>query len=249
MRIATILAILARCINQYIFQPTYILDEEDEIRPLLVRLAAVKSEKESFFRALLLSIFPEEQTENAVKAVERVVKEVASCVWGLLSVAQYENFRLDLAQVAQQACDAWRSMQYAKEKFELYFDLTYYEDLPWHVLRFEEGGACAREQASTGISKGDEELLVIFPRVYVVENAEPDPITNGVVLMKSQTTAAAEEIERNNPSSPTAGKAGPRPRPNRSRTKSSSLNGGNDFLSEPTPSKRKLRWFEQQLNL
>jgi hypothetical protein len=236
MRIAAILAILARCINQHIFQPTYILDEEDEIRPLLVRLAAVKSGKESFCRALLLSIFPEEQTENAMKAVERVVKEVTSYVRDLLSVAQYENFRLGLKEVAQQACDAWRSMQYAKEKFELFFDLTYYEDLPWQALRFEEGGAGPREPTSTGIFEGDKELLVIFPRVYVVEDAEPDPISNGVVLMKSQSTAAAKEIERKNPSSPTAGKAVPRPRPNRSRTKSSSLNGGSDFLSQPTPS-------------
>jgi hypothetical protein len=48
----------------------------------------------------------------------------------------------------------------------------------------------------TRASEADEELLVIFLRIYLIEDAELDPITNGVVLMKSQSRKAAEEIER-----------------------------------------------------
>jgi hypothetical protein len=78
---------------------------------------------------------------------------------------------------------------------------------------------------------------VIFPRIYIIEDDEPDPITHGVVLMKSQSTAAAEEeeAERRKASSPTAGKAAPKSRSNKTRNKSISLNGGNDFLSQLTP--------------
>jgi hypothetical protein len=43
MCIATLLAILARCIDQHIFQLTYILHEEDVIRHLLVRPAVANS--------------------------------------------------------------------------------------------------------------------------------------------------------------------------------------------------------------
>jgi hypothetical protein len=57
------------------------------------------------------------------------------------------------------------------------------------------------------------------------------------------------EIERRKPSSPTVGKAMSRPRPNKSRNKSISLNTGNGFLSQQTSSSAKLRWFTRQLNL
>ena len=64
------LAILARCINLHLFKSTYLLDDEGEIRRLLVRLAVANSKKESFYRAFLLSIFLEDQTRNATEAVE-----------------------------------------------------------------------------------------------------------------------------------------------------------------------------------
>jgi hypothetical protein len=106
------------------------------------------------------------------------------------------------------------------------------------VVRCEEGGAVAGEQDSPTPSDGEEELLVIFPRIYSMEDEPPNPITNGVVLMKSQSTAATAEveIERRKPSSPTVGKAMSRPRPNKTRKKSTSLSTGNDFLSQLTSS-------------
>lgn len=233
MRIAAILAILARCINSAIFQPTYNLDEDDEIRLLLIRLAAANSKKESFCRGLLLSIDPEEQAKNASKRVERVIREVAQYVRDSLSVVEYENFRSGLEYIVQQACDFWRIVQYAPEKFEPYFELNHYDDFEWQPLRFEGG-----EQSLARVPNEDKELLVIFPRVYIIEDEGPDPITNGVALMKSQSTAAAEEeeVERRKPSSPTAGKAVPKSRSNKARRKSISLNGGNDSLSQTTPS-------------
>lgn len=65
MRIVALLVILARWINDLIFQPIYILDDEDdEVRLLLIHMAVENSKKESFFRALLLSIDPEEHEKK-----------------------------------------------------------------------------------------------------------------------------------------------------------------------------------------
>jgi hypothetical protein len=239
MRIAALLAILARWINDFIFQPIYILDDEDdEIRQLLVRMAVENSKKESFCRALLLSMNSEEHEKKASKRVERVVSEVVWYVRDMLSAVQYESFRSGLEQVVQQACDAWKIAQCSREKFEPFFDLIQSDSQEWQPFRFEEGGAGAGEQDSTTPSDGDEELLVIFPRIYSIEDEPPDPITDGVVLMKSQSTAAMAEveIERRKPSSPTVGKAISRPSPNKSRNKSIFLNTGNGFLSQPTSS-------------
>jgi hypothetical protein len=73
--------------------------------------------------------------------------------------------------------------------------------------------------------------LWIFLRIYLIEDAELDPITNGVVLMELQSAVATKELERRNASSSTAGRGALRHRPNRSRNKSISLNSGNDFLN------------------
>ncbi|CZR56357.1 uncharacterized protein PAC_06245 [Phialocephala subalpina] len=233
MRIAALLAILARSIAQHVFQPIYILegkDERDEIRELLVHLAITDSKKESFCRALLLSIFPGDQTINGTKAI----KEVLKCVRNLVSDAQYESFRLGVEDIAQKAQEAWRLVQGTKEKFEVYFELNHYVDLEWQLLNFDDGRVSVGDE-STVTAKGDEALLMVFPRIYIIADSEPDPVTRGVVLMKSQSTPAVEEMERNNPPSPTTARAGLRSRAFRSRGMSPSVNGANGFLSQPIP--------------
>lgn len=231
MRIAAILAILARSIDQYIFQPTYLFEKDEEIRVLLNRLAAKNSKKESFCRSLLLSIFPEDQDKHVATGVETVVTDVAWCVRNLLQDPQYESFRSGLEKVVQQARDAWRIMQRDVQKFESYFELNFYEEPTWLPLTFSDG---AKENGMKP-SETDKELLVIFPRIYIIENGEPDPITPGVVLMQSQTVEAALEVKNEGSSSPTDGRPGLRSRPNRSRTKSMSMNSENGFLSKQTP--------------
>ncbi|KAH8592633.1 hypothetical protein B0O99DRAFT_597074 [Bisporella sp. PMI_857] len=238
MRVAALLAILARSISQHIFQPTYLLEDNedrDEIRSLLVNLAVTNSKKESFCRALLLSIFPEDQAKNSAKAVEQVVREVAWCVRNLVFDAQFEKFRSDVEGVVRKALDVWHLVQNTREKFEPYFELNHYLDFEWHTLRFDNSRVSAGNENTANASKDDEALLMIFPRIYVIADGEPDPVTPGVVLMKSQSIPAAEEMERNSPSSPVAGKAGPRSREIRSRAMSNSANAANaanGFLSK-----------------
>ncbi|KAH9213907.1 hypothetical protein DL95DRAFT_409857 [Leptodontidium sp. 2 PMI_412] len=237
MRIAALLAILARSITQHVLQPTYILedkDEENEIRSLLVHLAITNSKKESFCRALLLSIFPEDQAVNGTKAVERVVREVPWCVRNLVSDSQYERFRSGVEGIVQKARGTWRLVQGTREKFEPFFELNHYDDFEWQPLNFDNGRVGVGDE-SLGRARDDEALLMIFPRIYIIADSEPDPVTPGVVLMKSQSKPAVKEMERSNPSSPTTAKPGSRSKAIRSRTMSSSVNGTNAFLHQPSP--------------
>ena len=174
------LAILARCINQYIFQPTYLFDEveeEDEIRRLLVRLAVANSKKESFCRAVLLSIFPEGQARNAAKAIERVIREVSWSIRKLISDAQYDRFKLDLENVVHQAHEAWQLIRYAREKFEAFFTLNHFDEIEWQPLMFNDRSAVVGKENTMRASEENDVLLVIFPRIYIVEDNEPDPVT------------------------------------------------------------------------
>lgn len=72
----------------------------------------------------------------------------------------------------------------------------------------------------------DDELLVVFPRLYVVEkNHVPEPVNAGTVLRRSQTLAAAQELEEQ-PVSPTFGRAtSTRCRPQKPRNLPISVHG------------------------
>lgn len=239
MRIAALLAILSRSITQHIFQPTYLLEDKvdrDEIQTLLVHLAISNSKQESFCRALLLSIFPEDQAKNATKAVERVVREIAWCIRDLVLDAEFEKFRSDVEVVVKKALEAWQMVQNTREKFEPYYELNHYVDFEWQTLSFKNSVTGAGQENTANALKDDDALLMIFPRIYVIADSDPDPVTPGVVLKKSQTWSAVQEMERNSPSSPIAGRAGQRSKEIRSRTMSNSTNGTKDFLSIKVPS-------------
>ncbi|CZR66098.1 uncharacterized protein PAC_15999 [Phialocephala subalpina] len=236
MRIVALLAILARSITQHVFKPTYILgdkDERDEIRSLLVRLADINSKKESFCRALLLSIFPEDQATNGTKAMERVVREVSKCVRNLVSDAQYESFRSSVDNIVHKASGAWRLVQSTRDKFEPYFDLKHYVDFEWQPLNLDNDHIGVGDDSAV-ITEDDKALLMVFPRIYIIADSERDPVTPGVMLMKSQSTLASEEMEKNNPSSPTTSRAGPRSKAIRSRTMSVAVDRSNGFLFQTT---------------
>jgi hypothetical protein len=243
MRIAAMLAIISRCIDQHIFHPTYILgedeDKDDGIRPLLVNLATANSRKESHLRAVLLSIEPEKQAENASKKVGQVVAEVASYAQHVLSAGQCKKFKSGLEQLVQQALEAWQMAQCTRDKFETLFALD--DDFEWQLLGFEEGNTVNGDQSTAKVVEIGEELLVIFPRICFIGDEECALATDGVVLMKSQALEAAKEVdvekekERSKPSSPTAGKVISRLKSNGPRSKVTS-NGVNGFLSPSTPS-------------
>lgn len=232
MRIAATLAIFARCINLHLFVPTYVPDDDDIVRPLLLRLAMADSKRESFSRSVLLSMFPEEQAKNGLEAVSQVVKEVIHYVRDLLSEGQCERLRSGLEPVARQAYQIWKGIQLAQDKFEPLFTLENFDDMEWQQLKFDTDTPPTDKGKVKSTAGVDGAHFVIFPRIYFVDNSEPEPITQGVALMRSQLIAATEEVEKNISSSPIIGRSGARTKAGRSRAQSVSLNGTSSFLPQ-----------------
>jgi hypothetical protein len=244
MRVAIILAMLARSIDTHLFHPTYVLEEDSGVRQLLLRQAVRNSKRESFCRALLLSMFPEEQEVAAGERVNRVIEDMRN-VEDLLPQAKIEDFRSELGQFVRRTCKTWVTVQRIRERFEPSFELTRVKDLEWQALLFEASAASEKEP-TTAIQGGrDDELLVVFPRLYVVEkDQEPEPVTAGTVLKRSQSLAAAQELEEQ-PLSPTFGTAtSPRSRRVKPRNLSISVHGNGSpesqtFLEQKGGSKGK----------
>jgi hypothetical protein len=138
MRLAVILAILAREIDRHIFQATYIIAEGTQIREALTSLAASDSEKESFCRSILLSMDRELRTRLFTQRIQIVIRNVSSYLYELLLESHFSNLRQSLEKVVQKAAEFWQPIQRAKRRYELNFEPLKWEDHEWSPLIFPD---------------------------------------------------------------------------------------------------------------
>jgi hypothetical protein len=236
MRLAVILAILAREIDKHIFQPTYILSEGSVTRELLTDLAMKNSKKESFCRAVLLSIDPDTQARNLGDRTKQVVENVASHLAGLLSETQHNEICRSLEEVVKNAAEVWKTIQHARERYETDFDPLEWGDTEYDPFPFAGDANAAGVRAANG--DDDENLLIVFPRICRVQNNERYPRNYATSLRRSQCMAAERELKRKEPSSPTVSRvASDRQRARGMSIALSNTNGPNShFLDKASPS-------------
>lgn len=230
MRIAVILAILARALDTHIFHPTYMFGEEGGVREVLCHLAVCDSKKESFCRGLLLSLFPDKQDEAADERIDNTTEYVMRHVQGLLPSAKNEEFETRLSQLARSACETWATIRATKERYEPSLDATQVEGFAWDTLLFDADIMGSIDQRPAIQGSRDDEILFILPRLYVIEkNQTPRLIADGTVLRRSQSLAAAQELEGHqavSQANPTFGRtASNRPKSRRRGDMSGSWNG------------------------
>ena len=203
MRVASILATLSRLIDRHIFQPTFLLDSKSGLRELLREQASVNSKREAQCRALLLAMFPEDYVGGASERKQEVACKLMSVVDGLLPREKLELFRSDLDRVVQSAVEIWMKIQRMKQKLEPDFVPKRHETAPWQYFKPDGDPVICGGGAE---AYGDPELydlkLAIVPRLFLVDESGPRPVTAGLMLQKSRCVAAEREVEAQ-PSSPT----------------------------------------------
>ena len=205
MRCALIMASLARAIDAHIFQPTYFLSADSGIRNLLTRQAQDESRKESAVRALIQAMLPKEQDTVATSRVAQACGDVMQDVGGLLPSEAERTFKERVTDIAEEARDIWREIQRSKYAVEPNFVLRHYYDWSWQQVRFDGNNAVFVDgsQSTNGM---DEPLFTIFPRFYISDEEGQEPVTHGVLFMRSQTLEARRELEQE-PPSPRAGRS------------------------------------------
>jgi hypothetical protein len=207
MRCALVLAWLMQLIDSELFRPNYIVPIETDIRSDLLREAVKDSRSESFRRAFLLSVFPEKQTRILDERATNVFNCIMSLVEGIIHTDQATALKSDLQGFIKLACTDWQAIQRLQDRFEPNMVYTVDDSFDWCTLPFEDSDGSNNEDISAASSTSDEAMLVVFPRMYIVKDAEPKPVTPGIVLMKSQTVIAAQEVRSETPKSPTFGRS------------------------------------------
>ena len=192
-----------------IFQPNYIIEAESGVREDLLREAMKDSRSESFRRAFLLSVSPDEQTRILDKRVTSVFNSIMWLVKGIIEADQLTALESDLQGFIKLACTVWQAIQRLQERFEPNMDYTVDDAFDWCTLQLEDYEHPDKKGVAAASSTSDEAVLVVFPRLYIVKDAEPKPLTSGIVLMKSQTLAAAQELRSEAPKSPTFARGQP----------------------------------------
>ena len=203
-----------RLLDSELFQPNYIVPKETGIRGDLISEAKSDSRSEAFRRAFLLSVLPEKQTRVLDECAASVFNSIMELVEDIITADQANALRLDLQRFIKQACTIWQDIQRLQDKFEPSMDYAVDDSLDWWKLPFEhsEGSNNDGVSVSSGVSDAaasntsDQAVLVVFPRMYLVKDAEPKPVTPGIVLMESQTRTAAQEVASEAPKSPKFGR-------------------------------------------
>lgn len=81
MRVAASLSVLARATAKYIARPTYLV-QDDGIDYALAALAQRNADQETYVRATLLMVLPEQHKEGGRKGIRTAMKEVEEAVAG-----------------------------------------------------------------------------------------------------------------------------------------------------------------------
>ncbi|CAG7932658.1 unnamed protein product [Penicillium olsonii] len=230
MRLAMILAILSREICKHIFQPNYILPEDSEIHGILSHLAENDTEKESFYRRILLSLSLNAEETLLQARVQTVVRNMSSYLWKLLSETQHDSIRASIGRIAQKAADFWLPVQRAQQRYETEFDLVDLEDDDWEPFPFAGDNTVPNCQNQVA---RDMNILTVFPCILVVKDGNRDLLTRMTQLRSSQKLCIAAEYEASQMSTSLVV---PRRSSTRSRRKSIAHNNerpnGTSFLDE-----------------
>jgi hypothetical protein len=202
MRVAVILGLFARLVDNVVFQPNYLLREETELRDILEEEAAINSTKETYIRGVLLSMSPEEQDVNIKRGVNIVVNDMLNSVRVLLTSDALQTFGKALERLVTQFRTQWKVIQHARQKLETTLKHSASVEHPWRVFDVRVADAKEGKYTPTSVCTSNmEDNFVVIPRLYVVEaEALTTPITHGGVLRKADLDAAEDECRNSTPS-------------------------------------------------
>lgn len=234
MRCAIVLTYLFQLLDDQVFQPCYILDENCHFRRELLQEAVRDSRSESFRRAFLLSLCTDEQARILQERKKTVTEGIMSLGVGLVESADLSSLEQDVRDFVDYACKVWRTIQRLQDRFEPNMEYTVDREYEWKVLEFESDERPKTNSTLETVNSGDDHVLVVFPRMYIVQQAEPRPVTPGVTLRKSQTLEAGQELRTKGPSALTFGRYPSAPRADRFRKESLPAYGAKAGRNAPT---------------
>ncbi|KAK8125030.1 uncharacterized protein PG998_000789 [Apiospora kogelbergensis] len=186
MRVSAVLCVLATSLTEHLFQPTYLLEESNELSYLLDDILQTDPVQERHLRAQLLCFDPEQQKSNGNTRVESVVVDVFNLVGNIILPTQQFAFRKGLETLCESAREIWAQIQQLGPRVEPAMEVGR-ADL-WRLLPAPSSAPNTAKRASHTDIK-----IVVWPGFIVADSEGVTMVSEGFVVAESQTQAAARE--------------------------------------------------------
>ncbi|KAJ5805574.1 uncharacterized protein N7503_003176 [Penicillium pulvis] len=195
IRLAVILTVLFREIDQHIFRPSYFLSEANNLRGALAHLAGSNGEREAFCRRVLLSIDPNAEQDALKHKIRAIVQKMSVYAGGLFSEAQHDSFCTKIKTIAQNAAEVWLPVQRSRQKFETDYEPFDPEDDEWD--RFPPAG-----ENTEPVTQDLHGLYVlnVFPsqELYVAAQHEAVQTVTAAIARRYSTRTRRQSIAGSN---------------------------------------------------
>lgn len=240
MRIAAALRTAADALERYIFQPTYLLENND-LCEILSDLAEEDPSREAHIRAVLQPIQP--SSDSVTNRIRKCVEEIDVCIRPMVLDGKQREFRVALSEACEQVHRDWARLQKHKGRIEVSFDANSAEK--WNLLtgyilkdlRKAPSSGDSSVNSNDGQTANRRSLwsvdfnqtgYVVWP-TFIFEVADEQWTTPCVVLSLEQIARARDEQNSHR---------GKRKNSRRESTSMSSSEGAKvdgSFLSEQSP--------------
>lgn len=214
VRIAALLSITSTILKEQVFQPNYLLKQNNEICDLLDEIIDEDAKREQHLRAELVALLPDRQKENGKARVESAVKRIASYCIPLVPKDKDPSFMAALESLCKRAYKGWAELQRYRQRVEPVFQKD--PDVKWLLLPLPNqtsDGKSQNGQSSTRVSSQNsgtgspratylepaeqaefaEIKVVVWPGFILTDLEDFESISGGLVLSAADVEAALKE--------------------------------------------------------
>lgn len=193
MRSMLVIALLAKSLEEYILTPNYFLEDDDELRYILSKMA--DTGRKNCLRGLLLTISEEEKLKASVTTfrVEHALEDTIRPIESLLPPEFCGKLRSTLSDLIYKVAAMWEPLQRCQSHYEVSTAFGGIER-EWKTAQLSLDGVNL-ETVHSSTFHLDEVLMVLFPRVFAIDRLRKPAFTAifpGVVLQKSQAPTMTE---------------------------------------------------------
>ncbi|KAK1965502.1 hypothetical protein LY78DRAFT_610293 [Colletotrichum sublineola] len=248
MRVAASLAILASALMEHVFQPTYLLGD-NELARLLDEISTTDFERETHLRSVLLPLCPSKHKAHASERASKASNTLFTYVGPLLPEDKRDGFELALHKICQDASRCWTYVQRLADRVKPMMKLAHVlETDSWKRVEFpgmdgqpskaqgspspggKKNGVQPKTTEASGSSSAVAEDIaaIVWPAfVLFVENEDQETLHEGLVLEESQVEEAEKEEES------LRSKSGARRTARQNSRRQSTQNGSNAAAGKP----------------
>ncbi|KAL2430711.1 hypothetical protein ABEF95_013076 [Exophiala dermatitidis] len=212
-RTMLVMALLGKSLEEYLFSPTYLFEDDDELRLLLFKMTNTRMK--TLWRRMLLWMSDESDRKETVKSsrVQSAVEETMEPLQKLLDAETFIQLTSELQEVVSQAAEAWEPLQRCQQHFEVSTNLTTRAaGWVWNSIHFKSDHAglgmdLVPVDSGAFSLDGQEVLMVLFPRVCAIDRSKNPaftPVFPGIVLQKSELQELEMVVETGLPDDPKA---------------------------------------------